>query len=334
MSSEEEQFEDDFPVADNALFTSAKKALRPETFDDYIGQTQVVKRLKKHVEAELIRREREPDSVFDHIVFEGRSGLGKTSISYVIANELGVNIRVMQAKTIEKTGDIVANLVHLEEGDILFIDEIHALPKDLVELIYSVMEDFRLDITTEGRTVNMSLVPFTLIGATTDFGKLPLPFQERFVHRLTLQKYEDSDLAKIISANAVTLGYSIEPDAAEFMASRSKGVPRVANNLLKKIRNYAEFNNMNISKDVVEEAFSDEGIHEYGIDTLDLKYLRYLDGVSRPVGLKTISTSIGIDEATLDSSIEPYLLESGFVEKSARGRILTESGKALTEQLS
>lgn len=320
-------------AAENELFTGTEKSLRPTCFDEYIGQEKIIKQLKIHIGGEKIRRENGTQDAPEHLLFEGPAGLGKTSIAFVIANELGSKVRVMQAPTIQKIGDLLANVSVLDEGDVLFIDEIHSLSKEVSEALYSVAEDFRFDITADGKVLNIPLPHFTLVGATTDLGKLAIPLQDRFTHKFTLQKYTESELIEIILRSAKVLGYEIEIDAARALAQCAKGTPRIANNLLKKTRNYAELNNRVITHALAIEALSDAGVNVFGLGINDVKYLTCLFDKAKPVGLKTLSGMTSIDEKTVENTIEPFLLENGFIEKHPRGRIITDKGVVYINQL-
>lgn len=317
----------------NELYVGSEKSLRPTGFEEYIGQPRAIKQLKVHVGAVKARQAKGEEEVLEHVMFEGQAGLGKTSLAFVVANELGSKLRVMQAKSLEKAGDLVANISCLEHGDVLFLDEIHSLDPSVAEILYSVMEDFRLDITADGRVLNIPLPHFTLIGATTDFGKLKKPLQERFTHKVTLLRYTDSELIEIIERSAPILGYEIERDAAELIAKRAKGTPRTANSILKIARNYAELNGGVITVPVTKEALEDADISEDGLRTNDVRYLTCLFESGKPIGLTTLSGMTGIDIKTVETTVEPYLLENGFIEKLPRGRCLTKRGVEYVENL-
>lgn len=302
--------------------------LRPVSFDDYIGQPQIVERLKLYIAATNRKRERGEDCVMDHMIVDGRAGLGKTSLAVVVANTLGSNFVFLQATAIEHKREILSNLMLLKEGDVLFVDEIHGLKKDVAEALYSAVEDSRVDIVTEERTINLPLPKFTLIAATTDYGKLTPSLRQRFTYRFTLQRYSEEELKTIVEYSANKLGYNVTDEAAIALASRAKGIPRLVNHNVKKACLVAEFNEGVIDRKVAEQMLAMEEIGELGLDVNDFAYLKALES-SKPLGIKTLSSKSNIDEATIVDSIEPYLLEFSLIEKTARGRILTERGEAL-----
>lgn len=302
--------------------------LRPTAFDSYIGQKPTVKQLKTHVIAEQIRKERGVESFLDHIMFEGSAGLGKTSLAFVIAKELGSNLKVMQGTSIEHQGQLVANILNLEEGDVFFVDEIHALKPPVQEALLSIMEDFRMDITpTDGEPISMSVPKFTLIGATTEVGKLKQPLQARFVHSFTLQRYTVDELTTILERSAKLLHCEYDLDALSYLAGASRGTPRIANNLLKKARNYADvYNNNHLDLKTATDALNDASIEESGFEESDRKYINALLEAKKPIGLKTLSGILSMDIKTIENNIESFLLEHGLIEKHPRGRILSEKG--------
>ncbi|MGR5365690.1 Holliday junction branch migration DNA helicase RuvB [Photobacterium damselae] len=315
-----------------------QKSLRPDSFEEYIGQSKAIKQLKMFVKAASMRRDNnESDWTIDHIVFDGQAGLGKTSLAYVIAKEMNANIRIVQANSFQQVGEIAAVVMSLDEGDILFIDEIHGLDKKLAESLYSIMEDFRIDLIIDKdggqQAMSLSLPRFTLIGATTELGRLELPFIERLTHSFTLDPYSIDELNKIIELNVNKFNCTIEEEAKTKISMASKSVPRNAIALLKKCRDYAQGNGRySIELKDVEEAFADSEINKDGLKKTDINYLRKLHNrcseTRKPVGLKTISDITGIDSTTIESAIEPFLIQSGYIDRTPRGRIITELGIA------
>lgn len=299
-------------------------SLRPSAWEDYIGQEGIKKNLKVFIEAAKLRNE-----CLDHILFFGPPGLGKTTLSHIIANEMSANIKVSAAPMIEKSGDLAAILTNLSEGDILFIDEIHRLSPAIEEILYPAMEDFRLDIIIgsgpAAQTLKIDLARFTLIGATTRAGMLSNPLRERFGMNFRLQFYEPSELSEIVLRAAKKLNKTLESNAAQEIAKRSRGTPRIALRLLKRVRDYAQVANENsITLSRTQYALNELGVNEMGFDDLDLRYLRILaQHKSRPMGLNAIAAAMSEDEATIEDVIEPYLLSQGYLERTARGRIAT-----------
>lgn len=308
---------------------SKDKSLRPSFFNEYIGQNNIIRQLKTFTKATQLRKEKGWSGILDHMIFEGSAGLGKTSIAFVIANEMNSDIKITQGTSMESVADLVSNIINLEEGDIFFIDEIHALKGHIEEALYSIMEDFRLDIlpqTPNSKPISVGLPKFTLIGATTEMGKIKKPLQDRFVHKFTLERYTIDELSSIIIKSSELLECDIDNESAELLASYSRGVPRVANNLLRKTVHYADvFNESIINTNIVELSLRESQITLGGLDTNDRIYLKSLEGGS-PIGLKTITSMTNIDEYTIENNIEPYLLENGYVEKRSRGRVITEKG--------
>lgn len=309
------------------------KSLRPESFKSYIGQAPIIEQLKIYVEATKIRKHKVPeDCALPHLIFEGCAGLGKTSIAYVVAKELDANIRIMQANSIEKLGDLVQNLIILDDGDILFIDEIHSLKPFLEEMLYSVMEDFRLDIMIDDGTgiskpLNIALPKFTLMGATTEIGRLKKPLRDRFQYHFTLEKYSINELILILELNAPKMYCELSKAAAKQIAVASRGTPRIALSNLRKCCDWALVENDGvISETIVQKAFSVALINKDGLNRNDIKYLNALRERTRPIGLKNLSEILAIDRLTIENTIEPYLHESGFIEKKTNGRVLTSIG--------
>lgn len=297
-------------------------SLRPATFDDYIGQSKVKQNLKVFIEAAKIRGE-----TLDHVLFYGPPGLGKTTLANIIASEMGANIKMTAAPMIEKAGDLAAILTNLQEGDALFIDEIHRLSPAIEEILYPAMEDFRLDIIIgsgpAAQTIKIDLPKFTLIGATTKAGSISAPLRDRFGMHFRLQFYEPDELSQIVKRAAEKLKKTCDKNASFEIARRSRGTPRIALRLLKRIRDFAEVAGENaISHERAKEALNLLGVNELGFDELDIRYLRMLfEARRRPLGLSTIAAGLSEDEGTIEDIIEPYLLAHGYIERTAKGRI-------------
>ncbi|UTJ05926.1 Holliday junction branch migration DNA helicase RuvB [Arcobacter roscoffensis] len=301
---------------------NAEVSLRPSSWDDYIGQEKIKKNLKVFIEASKKRAE-----ALDHILFYGPPGLGKTTISYLISNEMNTNIKITAGPMIEKSGDLAAILTNLEEGDILFIDEIHRLSPAVEEILYPAMEDYRLDIIIgsgpAAQTVKIDLPRFTLIGATTRAGMLSNPLRERFGMHFRMQFYTHAELAKIIQKASVKLEKNCEDDAAHEISRRSRGTPRVALRLLRRVRDFAEVENENsIHLKRAQYALDELGVNETGFDEMDINLLELLvSNKGKPMGLSTMAAALSEDEGTIEDAIEPYLLANGYIERTARGRI-------------
>jgi len=296
--------------------------LRPSSWDDYIGQEKIKKNLRVFIEASKKREE-----ALDHILFYGPPGLGKTTLSYLISNEMNSNIKITAGPMIEKSGDLAAILTNLEEGDILFIDEIHRLSPAVEEILYPAMEDYRLDIIIgsgpAAQTVKIDLPRFTLIGATTRAGMLSNPLRERFGMHFRMQFYNNEELAKIIQKASVKLNKVCEDDAALEISRRSRGTPRVALRLLRRVRDFAEVENEDtIIKQRCNYALDELGVNDSGFDEMDINLLELLvSNKGKPMGLSTIAAALSEDEGTIEDAIEPYLLANGFIERTARGRV-------------
>lgn len=297
-------------------------SLRPSSWDDYIGQEKIKRNLKVFIEASKKRNE-----ALDHILFYGPPGLGKTTISYLISNEMNTNIKITAGPMIEKSGDLAAILTNLEEGDILFIDEIHRLSPAVEEILYPAMEDYRLDIIIgsgpAAQTVKIDLPRFTLIGATTRAGMLSNPLRERFGMHFRMQFYNHDELAKIIQIASTKLEKFCEDDAAYEISRRSRGTPRVALRLFRRVRDFAEVEDENIIQiNRCKFALDELGVNETGFDEMDINLLELLvSNKGKPMGLSTIAAALSEDEGTIEDAIEPYLLANGFIERTARGRI-------------
>jgi holliday junction DNA helicase RuvB len=299
-------------------------SLRPSAWDDYIGQEQIKKNLGVFIEASSKRRE-----ALDHVLFYGPPGLGKTTLALIIANEMGSNIKVTAAPMIEKSGDLAAILTNLEEGDILFIDEIHRLSPAVEEILYPSMEDFRLDIIIgsgpAAQTVKIDLPRFTLIGATTRAGMLSNPLRDRFGMNFRMQFYTPDELSTIITQASLKLGKNIDNHAAHEIAKRSRGTPRIALRLLKRVRDFADVaDEDSIDHKRSQYALDQLGINAHGFDEMDIRLLKLLMNANgRAMGLSTIAAALSEDEGTIEDVLEPYLLANGFLERTARGRIAT-----------
>ena len=302
-------------------------SLRPQTLDEYIGQTKVKENLRIYITAAKYRG----DSL-DHTLLYGPPGLGKTTLSQIIANEMNTSIRVTSGPAIEKPGDLAALLTNLNEGDVLFIDEIHRLPRTVEEILYPAMEDFSLDIIIgkgpAARSIRMPLKHFTLIGATTRAGQLTTPLRDRFGVLMRLELYTHDELATIVTRSSDILGIKISKDGAEEIAKRSRGTPRIANRLLKRVRDFAQImGDGEITKEIADYALKQLEIDELGLDGTDRKMLstiiKFYDG--GPVGLDTLAATVGEESVTLEDVYEPYLMQIGFLNRTPRGRCVTKA---------
>ena len=321
---------------DQSLITSSvtlpedisEGSLRPRTIREYIGQEKAKENLKILLEAAKLRGE-----CLDHVLLYGPPGLGKTTLSAILANEMGVNLRITSGPSIEKRGDLAALLSNLGEGDVLFIDEIHRMPRQIEEILYPAMEDYALDIIIgkgpAARSIHLPLAHFTLIGATTRAGQLSTPLRDRFGVQMRLELYTPSELSAIVRRSASILDVPIEDDAALEIASRSRGTPRIANRLLKRVRDYAQVKgDGRINLKMAQEALAMLEIDELGLDNTDRRVLetiiRYYHG--GPVGVEALAATIGEEAVTLEDVCEPYLLQIGFLARTLRGRMVTELG--------
>ncbi len=303
---------------------SFESSLRPTEWSEYIGQEKIKNNLKVFIQA--CKKRGEP---LDHVLFFGPPGLGKTTLANIIAAQMQSSIKTTAAPMIEKSGDLAAILTNLEEGDILFIDEIHRLSPAIEEILYPAMEDFRLDIIIgsgpAAQTIKIDLPRFTLIGATTRAGMLSSPLRDRFGMHFRLQFYTPQELAQIVTNAAKKLGKSIEQEAALEIARRSRGTPRIALRLLRRVRDFADVaEEATITLQRTQEALEALGVDERGFDELDLRLLNLLaQAKGRPLGLATIAAALSEDEGTIEDVIEPYLLANGYIERTARGRVAT-----------
>lgn len=301
-------------------------SLRPKTIEEYIGQAKSKGNLKIFMDAAIKRNE-----ALDHVLLYGPPGLGKTTLAHVIANEMHGNIKVVSGPSIEKTGDLAAVLSQLEEGDVLFIDEIHRLPRVVEEMLYSAMEDYYINVVigkdAQARSIRLDLPAFTLVGATTRAGDLSAPLRDRFGITLKLEYYTEEELFKIICRTAKVYNSNIELAAANELAKRSRGTPRIANRLFRRIRDFATLeNNGTITLEIALNALEALQVDSLGLDNVDIKFLngiieRFKGG---PVGLEAVASAIGEEVMTLEDVSEPYLLQIGFINRTPRGRIATE----------
>ena len=305
------------------------KALRPLTFSDFNGQKQVIDNLKIFVQAANEREE-----ALDHTLLHGPPGLGKTTLAHILAEELGVSLKVSSGPVIDKPGDLAGLLTSLENRDVLFIDEIHRLKLPVEEVLYSAMEDYKLDIVVgkgpEARTLRIDVQPFTLVGATTRAGLLSAPLRDRFGILANFEFYNENDLSNIIQRSARILGVSIEETAASELAGRSRGTPRITNRLLRRVRDVAQVRGEGtIGSKTTHDALAILNVNEQGLEKLDMKILSVLVETyeGAPVGLSTLAISVGENEETIAEVCEPFLIQLGFVERTPRGRRVTSHGR-------
>lgn len=313
-------------ITSNLLDEDRELSIRPESLDEYVGQSEIKENLRVFIKSALMREES-----LDHILLYGPPGLGKTTLAYIIANELGSNIKTASGPSIEKTGDLAAILSTLEEGDVLFIDEIHRIPRYIEEVLYTAMEDYYLDIIvgTEGssRNIKINLPHFTLVGATTRAGDLSSPLRDRFGIIAKLNYYTEEELYKIIKRTSKVLDTPITDDAARELASRSRGTPRIANRLFKRVRDFAlVYSGGIINEEILNSSLDRLKVDKSGLDETDRILLtaiieRFNGG---PVGLEALASSIGEESSTIEDVYEPYLLKEGYIKRTPRGRVVTD----------
>ncbi|MBE6896901.1 MAG: Holliday junction branch migration DNA helicase RuvB [Ruminococcaceae bacterium] len=321
----ENEFEERLLSARTLRDDDTEVSLRPKTFDGYIGQEKVKENLKIFIEAAKQRGES-----LDHVLLYGPPGLGKTTLSNIIATEMGVSIRVTSGPALEKTGDLVALLTNLQDGDILFIDEIHRLSRTVEEVLYPAMEDFEFDIILgkgpSARSIRFNLPRFTLIGATTRSGQLATPFRDRFGVLFRLELYTPKELAIIVTNSAKILNIEITPEGAYEIASRSRGTPRIANRLLRRIRDFAQIlGDGVINEELARESLDRMEIDHLGLDSVDRRLLTAIikSFNGGPVGLETLAALVGEESITIEDVYEPFLLQLGFINRTPRGRCVT-----------
>ena len=302
------------------------KSIRPDNFNEYIGQTEVKENIKVFVKAALIR-----NNTLDHVLLYGPPGLGKTTLAHIIANELNVNIKTANGPSIEKTGDLAAILSTLEPKDVLFIDEIHRMPRYIEEVLYSAMEDYKLDIIIGGegqsRNISIDLPPFTLIGATTRAGDLSSPLRDRFGITCKLEYYTHEELTTIVKRSSNVLNVEIEEDAAKIIAKRSRKTPRIANRLLKRIADFALVEGDGvIDTNITNNALKRLGVDDSGLDKTDIDYLKSIIEKFNggPVGIESLASTLNEEATNIEDVIEPFLLQEGYVKRTNRGRMVTE----------
>lgn len=303
-----------------------EKTIRPDSIDEYIGQTEVKDNLKIYIDAAKMR-----DESLDHVLLYGPPGLGKTTLANIIAAEMGTNIKTASGPSIEKSGDLAAILSTLEEGDVLFIDEIHRIPRYIEEILYPAMEDFKLDIIvgsdSSSRNIRIDLPPFTLVGATTRAGDLSSPLRDRFGIVAKLEYYTEDELTEIVKRTGRVLNTTIDDDAAHELAKRSRGTPRIANRLFKRVRDFAQvLGDGNINLEIAKIALDKLKVDKLGLDSTDYNLLKSIIEKFNggPVGIEAIASSIGEEQSTIEDVYEPYLLQTGLLKRTSRGRVVTE----------
>jgi len=301
------------------------KSIRPTSIDEYIGQSEIKENIKVFIKAALMR-----EQVLDHVLLYGPPGLGKTTLAHIIANELGTNLKTASGPSIEKSGDLAAILSTLEPGDVLFIDEIHRMPRYIEEILYPAMEDFELDIIigteSSSKSIKIDLPPFTLVGATTRAGDLSSPLRDRFGIVCKLNYYTHEELTEIIKRTSKVLDMNITEDAAKELAARSRKTPRIANRLFKRVSDFALVEgNGSVDESITKMSLERLKVDAHGLDNIDIDYLKSLIKKFNggPVGVDTIATSIGEEVSTIEDVVEPYLMQEGFIKRTSRGRTAT-----------
>ncbi|MBP9673999.1 MAG: Holliday junction branch migration DNA helicase RuvB [Bacteriovoracaceae bacterium] len=320
--------EGSLPAGDGEEFHHDAR-LRPQNFSEYIGQKRTVNNIELMVASAIKRK-----SAMDHVLLSGPPGLGKTSLAMLIAQVVGSQLHVISGPALEKKGDLAAILTNIAPRDVLFIDEIHRLHISIEEILYSAMEDFRLDIVmgqgVSARTMQINLVPFTLIGATTRAGLLSNPLRDRFTAHLTFDYYGTGELAQIIGNNVKKIGLELKDEAREMIALRARGTPRIANRILRRVRDYSLVHNrFPVTVSDVEESLKLLDIDELGLDTMDRKILKVMQDyyAGGPVGIEALCATLGEDRHTVEDVYEPYLLKEGFLLRTPRGRVLSDKAK-------
>ena len=315
---------------ETSLNSQTESILRPHSFDEFVGQAKTIERLKIMSGAARKRGE-----ALNHVLLSGPPGLGKTSLSFILGSEMGTNVRVTSGPVIEKASDLAGMLTNLQEGDILFIDEIHRLPKTVEEYLYSAMEDYRIDIMIDqgpnARSVRLNIPKFTLVGATTRSGLLTAPLRSRFTLQSRLDYYSAENLLSIVKRSCDLLQISVETDGGQEIANRSRGTPRIANNLVYFVRDYAEEKGDGIiTKEIANAALELLEIDQRGLDEMDKRILSTIAEIYKggPVGLNTIGVAVGEEGDTLEEVHEPFLIQNGFLQRTPQGRIITEKGYA------
>lgn len=311
----------------NKIFNAEKEVddlnIRPSSLNEYIGQEKLKESLAIYIKAAKLRGE-----VLDHILFYGPPGLGKTTLAMIIANEMGGKIKMTSGPAIEKSKDLIASLSTLEEGDVLFIDEIHRVPKHIEELLYSAMEDYFVDIVigndNKSRVIRLNIPPFTLVGATTKAGDLTGPLRDRFGIVSKLNYYNTKELVNIIKRTSKVLNFTLNEEAAIKIAKSSRGTPRIANRLYKRVRDYAMVENKNIIDiEITNKSLEKLNIDKNGLDSIDVILLKNILK-NGPIGVKSLAASIGEEQSTIEDVYEPFLLQNGYIKRTSRGRVVTE----------